>query len=93
MEMNKKMKQKYNIDSEWDGHQGEKICFNGIIELEEEVINQIDDDWRENFYSSLITPNDIADHLAFNIIVNGATLSMLDGFANFPDDYAKIIND
>ena len=85
------MKQKYHIDSEWDGHQGEKISFNGIIELEDKVINQIDDDWRENFYSSLITPSDIADHLAFNIIVNGATLSMLDGFANFPDDYAEII--
>jgi len=25
--------------------------------------------------------------------VNNATLSILDGFANFPDDYAKIIKD
>jgi len=84
-------KQKYNIDHIWEGQYGEEIHFEGIIELDNEVIKSVDDEWRKVFYSGLRSEQDIAEHLAFNIIVNNANLSMLDGFANFPDDFAKII--
>lgn len=86
------MKQKYHIDEEWDGYNGEIIYFDGYIEIDNDVIDSVDDEWREMFYSSLTTPLKIAEHIAFNIIVNDAELSMLDGFANFPDSDAKIIS-
>jgi len=85
------MKQKYHIDTEWDGYCGETISFDGYIEIDDKVINSIDDEWRGMFYSSLTTPLEIAEHIAFNMVVNDATISRLDGFANFPDDYANIV--
>ena len=39
----------------------------------------------------LTTPQEIAEHIAFNIIVNDANLSQLDGFANLPDNFANIV--
>ena len=86
------MKQKYHIDEEWDGYNGEIISFDGYIEIDNDVIDSVDDEWREMFYD-LTTPQEIAEHIAFNLIVNNATLSMLDGFANFTDDYANICED
>lgn len=85
--------QKYYVDCEWVGQYGEDIHFEGWIELDLEVIKAVDDEWRKIFYSSLITPQHIAEHIAFNIIVNDTGLSMLDGFANFPDNYAEIKRD
>jgi hypothetical protein len=86
------MKQKYHINKEWAGYHGELISFDGYIEINSDVIDSVDDEWRETFYSSLTTPQKIADHIAFNMVVNDAKLSMLDGFANFPDSYAIIID-
>jgi hypothetical protein len=84
-------KTKYRINSTWIGQYEEEIYFNGTIEIEDEVIKSVDDEWRNTFYPSLNTPQKVAEHIACNIIVNDLTLSQLDGFANFPDDFAKII--
>jgi hypothetical protein len=84
--------QKYHINTEWIGHHGELISFDGYIKINSDVINSVDDGWRKMFYSGLTTPQKIADHIAFNMIVNNAKLSMLDGFANFSDSYAIIID-
>lgn len=81
------------MSKKWEGHYGETIFFDGKIEIEDAVIDAIDDEWRKTFYPSLTTPQKIAEHIAYNIIVNDAGLSHLEGFANFPDDYAKIINE
>lgn len=87
------MNQIYDIDKVWEGnYSGEFIHFEGKISINDEVMNAVDnDEWREMFYGSLTTPDEIAEHIAYNIIVNDAGLSMLDGFANFPDEYAKIV--
>lgn len=85
------MMEEYDINKIWDGNCGTEIHFRGKIEINREVIEAIDDEWRKSFYGDLITPQDIAEHIAFNIIVNEANLSRLDGFANFPDEYAHII--
>lgn len=81
----------YDINEVWDGNYGSDIHFEGKIKIDNEVINAIDDEWRAMFYRDLITAQDIAEHIAFNIIVNGSNLSRLDGFANFPDEYAQIV--
>jgi hypothetical protein len=84
------MKHKIKIDKTWDGHYGEDIYFEGVIEIDDAVINNVDDSWRKMFYD-FTTPQQIAEHIAFNLIVNDATLSQLDGFANLSDDMAVLL--
>lgn len=60
------------------------------IEIDETAINQVDDEWRESLYN-LVTPEDIAEHLAYNLVFNNAKdISYLDGWANLPKGLAKI---
>ena len=62
-----------------------------IIELDQAVIDAVDDNWREHLYP-LHTPEEIAEHVAGNMIVNNLKLSQLDGWADQPDGNAKIIS-
>ena len=59
------------------------------IELDDHVIEVVDDEWRKSLYD-LHTPEDIAQHIAYNMVVNHAQLSMLDGWADQPDSNAEI---
>ena len=61
-----------------------------IIELDQRVIDAVDDEWRSMFYS-LYTPEEVAEHIAYNLIVNKARLTQLDGWADLSDDMAIII--
>jgi len=60
------------------------------IELDDAVIDVVDDEWRSVFYN-LRTPQAIAEHIGFNLIVNRARLSMLDGWADQPDENARVL--
>lgn len=62
------------------------------IELDEKVIDAVDDSWRANIYN-LKSPEEIAAHLAYNFVVNNATLSRLDGWADQSDDLARITDE
>jgi len=84
------MKRSYRMSKKWEGRYGETIFFDGKIEIDDIVMDAVTDEWRNVFYPSLITPQKIAEHIAFNIIVNDATLTRLDGFANLSDDMVKI---
>ena len=61
-----------------------------VIELDDAVIEAVDDGWRAQFYK-LVTPEGIAEHVGFNLIVNRGRLSMLDGWADQPDTNARVI--
>jgi hypothetical protein len=65
--------------------------YTAVIELDSAVIDAVTDEWRTVFYPSLKTAEDIAEHVAYNMIVNDAKLSQLDGWADQPDSNAKII--
>ena len=67
------------------------ITFEGCItlKLEEAVIAAVDDDWRASLYD-LTTPEEIAEHIAFNLL-RGWKLHQLDGWANQPDSNALLI--
>ena len=69
-----------------------KIEFTGsaTIELDEQVIDVVDDEWRSQLYN-LHTPEEIAGHIAYNLIFNSGGLSMLDGWADQPDSNARLI--
>lgn len=60
-----------------------------VIELDDAVLNTVDDEWRDSFYN-LTSPEDIAAHIAFNLIVNHWKLSQLDGWADMPDKFAQV---
>lgn len=62
------------------------------IVLDEEVINRVDDEWRNVLYN-LRTPTEIAEHIAYNLVMNNARLSQLDGWADMKDTQAKLISD
>ena len=62
------------------------IAGTAYVKLHLTVLEQVDDNWRKQFYD-LTSDQEIAEHIAYNEIVNHWTLSQLDGFANLPDDY------
>lgn len=69
-----------------------EIIGSVTIELDEKVIDAVDDNWRSSIYN-LKTPEEIAAHIAYNFVVNGATLSRLDGWADQTDDLARITDE
>ncbi len=83
-------RKKYQIDKTWKGNYEEDIHFEGSIELDDKVIFAVTDEWREHFYPSLTTPQKVAEHIAYNMIVNDLKLSGIDGFANLPDEMATL---
>ncbi len=60
-----------------------------VVELDERVIDQVDDEWKGMFYQ-LHTPEDVAEHICYNLLVNRTSLSWLDGWADVPDNLAKL---
>lgn len=69
-----------------------RIEFSGeaVIELDDAVIDIVDDEWRAVLYN-LHTVEDIAEHIGYNLVINNALLSMLDGWADQPDGNAIVI--
>jgi hypothetical protein len=63
-----------------------------VIELDDAVIDAVDDGWRSDLYK-FYTAEEIADHIARNMIIDGTPLSHLEGWADQPDDNAKIISE
>ena len=70
------------------------VTFNvtAEIELDEQVISVVDDEWRSQLYP-LYNNSDIAEHIAYNMIKNDAHLSQLDGWADQPDSNAKLLSE
>jgi hypothetical protein len=59
------------------------------ISLDEALVASVlDPKWRAQFYD-LRTPEDVAGHLAFNLL-QGRLMRHLDGFADQPEDAAVI---
>ena len=60
------------------------------IEVDQRVFDAVlTDEWRAQYYR-FHTPEEVGAHLAYNLI-QGRTLSSLDGFADLPDDLARVI--
>ena len=71
-----------------------RVHLDGIatIELDEAVLRVVDDEWRKQFYP-LFSVQEIAEHIAYNLIINNACLSQLDGWADQPDSNAVIVDE
>ena len=70
----------------YDG--GEEIDT-GIIGIDQSVIDVVDDEWRTYFYQ-LYTPEEIAAHIAWNMVINNMRLSEIEGWL-MPDELAQMI--
>lgn len=58
------------------------------VVIDDAVIAAVDDDWRSSLYN-LHTPEEIARHIAYNLIVNGIHLSSMDGWADQDNSKAR----
>ena len=61
-----------------------------VIELDDAVFEAVDNEWRAQFYN-LHMAEGIAEHIGFNLIINHGQLSMLDGWADQPDENARVL--
>ena len=78
--------QSVHICEEWQGEYGSWINWEGVVKLDQRIINAVNQDWKKHFYN-LVTVEQIASHIAYNFIVNGVCrVNQLDGFADQPDD-------
>ena len=72
------------------------FSFNGeevdtaVIELADEVINVVDDEWRSFFYN-LRTPEEIAAHIGHCYFDLQIPLGRMDGWADQPDSNIRVI--
>jgi len=79
-------KRKFKVIFELDGWDVDS----GLIELDQKVIDVVDDEWRSQLYD-LHTPEEIAAHIGYNLILNKAKLTDLDGWADLTNDLARVI--
>jgi len=63
-----------------------------VLELDDAVIEAVDDEWRSHFYR-LHSASSIAEHIAYNLIINHVSLNDLDGWADQPDERAFVLVD
>lgn len=68
-----------------------RLDIEAEIELDDHVIDVVDDEWRSMLYQ-LYTPEDIAQHIAYNL-VRGSRLSMLDGWVDQSDENAILVDE
>lgn len=61
------------------------------LEIDDSVIQSVlETDWRQQFYDHIRTPEQVAEHVVFNML-QGRSLSSLDGFADQSDDAAQLL--
>ena len=61
----------------------------GSITVDSEVIDRVDDEWREYLYN-LQTPEEIIDMIAWNKLANNWGLPDLDGWADMDKNQAVV---
>lgn len=67
-----------------------QLTGEAVVELDDAVITVVDDEWRAALYD-LHGADEIAKHVAYNLIVNNLKLSQMDGWADQPDDNARVV--
>jgi hypothetical protein len=71
---------------EEEGGNNEMISWFGKMEIDQRILDAVNDDWRKRFYK-LKTEQEVAEHIAFNWIVNRyKNIHDLVGWADMPND-------
>lgn len=61
-----------------------------LVELDQELFDVVDDDWRSQLYD-YHTDEEIANHIAYNLIINRIRLKQMDGWADKDNSLAVVI--
>lgn len=68
-----------------------RVTLTQVVTVEFNASIMPDDEWRKQFYGSIRTPSDLAEHIAYNYAANGIErLSELDGFADKKDSLCTV---
>ena len=62
-----------------------------VLELDQQVIDAVDDEWRKYLYD-LHSPEEIAEMVGRCMMTLGTGLSNLDGWADQPDENARLLD-
>ena len=81
------MKRRFYVTFEMES----EVIGRGVIELDQRVIDAVDDEWHDMITDSINTPEEIAQFIAFNMVINHANLNSIDGFADLTNDLAIMI--
>jgi hypothetical protein len=79
---------RFEVDFFFD-YSGE-VIDTGVIEIAQEVIDAVDDSWRDMLYD-LHTPEEIAAQVGFCRFVLNLPLTSMDGWANMNDRMLRVI--
>ena len=60
------------------------------IDINKKVFEQVDEEWKKTFYN-LESKEEIIEHVTTNLL-RGFKLSQMEGFADLPDSYAKLMD-
>lgn len=66
-----------------------ELAIDATLVLDDAVLNAVNDEWRGTFYN-LQTWEAIAEHIAYNLIINKRELNQLDGWADQPASNATV---
>lgn len=72
-----------------------EVTIRATIEVPDDAVlrcTENHDDWRGTFYD-LATPEEVFEHLAFNLVRHDRALSMLDGWADLAAAAAKVTDE
>ena len=68
-----------------------RVVGTATVTIDDTLIESVDVGWRKQFYP-LCSPQEIADHIGYNMLVNKCDLSDIDGFAD-RDDSDAVMSD
>lgn len=61
-----------------------------VVEVDAAVVTEVlTDDWQKDFYT-IDSPAEVSEHLAYNVLRHGSSLSSLDGFAHLDDSQLRV---
>ena len=66
------------------------IVGSAEIAIHQKVFDAVDDEWCRMFYP-LYFDIDVIGHIVSNVIGHSRPLNKLDGFANLPADYVRVV--
>jgi hypothetical protein len=81
------MKRLFQVLFNMDG----EFIDNGIIAIDQKVIDAVDDEFHDQISDRINTPEEIASFIGYNVFVNNADLSSIDGFANLDNNLLHIV--
>jgi hypothetical protein len=80
------MTRKFEVKFELDGWE----ISDGVIELDQQVFDNVDDEWRKDIYN-IGGDDEIAAFIGYHLCVRNSRLNEIEGFSNLENNLANVI--